>query len=300
MSETIERTSAEPSRDAASRAASSPRPESTYRLQFHAGFKFRDAANIVPYLAKLGITHLYASPYLKARPGSTHGYDVIDHCSLNPEVGSRTDYDAWIDAMHRHGLHHILDIVPNHVGVATNDNTWWNDVLENGPSSRFGQFFDIAWRSSPRPELHDKVLLPLLGSPYGEVLEQGELKLSHEGGRFWVGYYDRRFPVSPRTNPARGGETPEQAVARLNGTPGDARSFDALHELLEAQAYRLSYWRTASHEIHYRRFFDINTLAGLRVEVAEVFAATHGLLRELLAETAVDGVRVDHPYGRSE
>src|SRR5687768_14951829 len=115
-------------------------PESTYRLQFHAGFTFRDATAIIPYLDALGVTHVYASPYLKARPGSTHGYDVIDHCSLNPEVGSEGEYDAWVEAMRSRGMGHILDIVPNHVGVGTNDNHWWNDVLEHGPASRYAHY----------------------------------------------------------------------------------------------------------------------------------------------------------------
>src|SRR3712207_6203941 len=131
-----------------------PLPESTYRLQFHAGFTFRDATAIVPYLHALGVTHLYASPYLRARAGSTHGYDVIDHCSLNPEVGTEADYDAWVEAMRRHRMSHILDTVPNHVGVGTNDNKWWNDVLEFGALSRYGEYFDITWFGSPRQELH--------------------------------------------------------------------------------------------------------------------------------------------------
>jgi (1->4)-alpha-D-glucan 1-alpha-D-glucosylmutase len=173
--------------------------ESTYRLQFHAGFTFGDATAIVPYLSALGITHVYASPYLKARPGSTHGYDVIDHSKLNPELGTQADFDAFLDAMKQHGMSHILDIVPNHVGVATNDNAWWNDVLENGPASRYAGYFDITWRGSPRPELHDKVLLPLLGEPYGDVLEKGQFRLAFEDGTFGVYYYDRRFPISPRT-----------------------------------------------------------------------------------------------------
>ena len=122
-------------------------PESTYRLQFHAGFNFRDAIRIVPYLRALGITHVYASPFLKARPGSIHGYDIIDHGSLNPEIGSEEDFNAWVAALAENGLGQILDVVPNHMAVATNDNAWWNDVLENGPSSRFSTYFDIAWRS---------------------------------------------------------------------------------------------------------------------------------------------------------
>src|SRR3954469_13143080 len=167
-------------RRALARIAQRPLPESTYRLQFHKDFTFRDATAIVPYLHDLGITHVYASPYLKARPGSTHGYDVIDHNALNPELGSESDYDAWLAKLREHGMSHILDMVPNHAGVGTNDNRWWNDVLENGPASKFGRYFDIAWRGSPRPQLHDKVLLPVLGAPYGQVLEKGELRLVFE------------------------------------------------------------------------------------------------------------------------
>jgi (1->4)-alpha-D-glucan 1-alpha-D-glucosylmutase len=174
-------------------------PESTYRLQFHAGFTFRDATAIVPYLADLGITHCYASPYLKARPGSTHGYDIVDHSVLNPEIGSPEDYEAFVAALRAHGLGHVLDVVPNHMGVGSDDNAWWNDVLENGRSSRYGAYFDIAWRASLRPELQDKVLLPVLGEPYGNVLEAGQLQLDFKGGAFRVHYYDARFPIAPRT-----------------------------------------------------------------------------------------------------
>ena len=125
-------------------------PESTYRLQFHKGFGFRDAAQVTPYLARLGVTHCYASPYLKAKPGSTHGYDVIDHCALNPELGTQGDFEAWLAVMDEHGMSHILDTVPNHVGVATNENRWWNDVLKRGRASAYANYFDIAWRGSPR------------------------------------------------------------------------------------------------------------------------------------------------------
>jgi (1->4)-alpha-D-glucan 1-alpha-D-glucosylmutase len=176
-------------------------PESTYRLQFHKDFTFRDAAAIVPYLADLGVTHCYASPYLRARPGSTHGYDVIDHNALNPELGTREDYEAWVSAMREHGMGHVLDTVPNHAGVGTNDNAWWNDVLEHGRASRYADNFDIAWDGSPRPEEHGKVLIPTLGGLYGDVLEKGELKLAFDiaAGTFTVNYYDRQFPVDPRT-----------------------------------------------------------------------------------------------------
>ena len=173
--------------------------ESTYRVQFHAGFTFRDAASIVPYLAKLGITHLYASPYLKATPGSMHGYDVIDHCRLNPELGSMEDFDALVATLRAHGMSHIADIVPNHVGIATNENTWWNDVLENGPASIYANYFDINWIGLPLSDLGGRVLMPILGAMYGEELEQGKLKLTFEGGGFFVSYYERKLPISPKS-----------------------------------------------------------------------------------------------------
>src|SRR5262245_28045786 len=188
-------------RKAAERIAARPRPlpEATYRLQFHAGFTFRDARALVPYLRDLGVTHCYASPYLQARPGSQHGYDITDHRALNPEIGSTADYDAWVAELHAHGMGQILDMVPNHMGIAGNGNAWWNDVLENGRASPYAGHFDIAWDDSPRPELLNRVLLPVLGDPYGKVLESAQLRLTYEGGGFAVWYFDRRFPVAPRT-----------------------------------------------------------------------------------------------------
>ncbi len=180
-------------------AARRPLPESTYRLQFHAGFTFRDAAAIVPYLHELGITHCYASPYLKARKGSTHGYDIIDHSVLNPEIGTQEDYEAFIEVLHERGMGQIVDTVPNHMGVGTNNNPWWTDVLENGPASRYAPYFDIAWRSSLRPELRDKVLLPVLADLYGDVLESGQFVLKFNDGAFSVHYGERWFPVAPRS-----------------------------------------------------------------------------------------------------
>ncbi|HEV2294163.1 MAG TPA: malto-oligosyltrehalose synthase [Tepidisphaeraceae bacterium] len=272
-------------------------PESTYRLQFHAGFTFGDATAIVDYLADLGVTHAYASPYLAARPGSTHGYDVIDHSRLNPEVGTGADLDAWIVAMKRRGMSHILDTVPNHMGVGTNDNAWWNDVLEHGRASRYSSHFDVAWRDSPRSELRDKVMLPVLGSQYGEVLEKGELRLAHEGGKFVLRYYEHRFPIDPTTCPRSDGKDIAAILRRYNGTPGDPRNFDALHELIAQQHYRLAYWRIASDEINYRRFFDINDLAALRMERQEVFDDVHRFTFQLLREGRVAGLRIDHPDG---
>jgi (1->4)-alpha-D-glucan 1-alpha-D-glucosylmutase len=201
--------------------ARSARPGATYRLQFHAGFTFRQAAAISDYLAALGVTHVYASPYLKARAGSTHGYDVIDHNALNPELGTADDFEAWLASLRAHGLSHILDTVPNHVGVATNHNAWWNDVLTHGPASPYGTYFDIAWRGSPRPEMHDRLLLPVLGKPYGQALEEGELRLGierHNGAaRLVLDYFERRLPVDP----ARTAAVLEEAV-RVMGEDGAA------------------------------------------------------------------------------
>ncbi|HEV7714104.1 MAG TPA: malto-oligosyltrehalose synthase [Steroidobacteraceae bacterium] len=335
-------------------------PRATYRVQLNAGFTFKDATALIPYLAELGISHVYCSPYFRARPGSVHGYDVVDHNSLNPEIGTRRDFDEFVAALRSHHMGHILDFVPNHVGIMGADNAWWMDVLENGKASRFADFFDIDW-SPPNPALADKLLVPALGEPYGTVLENGELKLQYEEdlGSFAVFYHQHRFPIDPRTYPVvieralsqfgspipgmreleslsaafrnlpdRETSTPEQVVERdrdeeihkqrlmelldatpelhsametaaleLSGTPGNASSFDALHELLERQCYRLAYWRVAADDINYRRFFDVNDLAALRMENDAVFEATHRLVLELLREGKLDGLRIDHPDG---
>src|SRR5438270_6536475 len=166
-------------------------PGATYRLQFHAGFTFRDAEHLVPYLHDLGITHCYASPYLKARPGSQHGYDITDHTRLNPEIGTDEDYAAFVEALHAHGLGQVLDVVPNHMGVVGNENVWWNDVLENGPASPYAGFFDVEW-NPPRPGMRGKVLLPILGDPYGKVLEAFQIRVDFDGGAFSAHYFDHR------------------------------------------------------------------------------------------------------------
>jgi (1->4)-alpha-D-glucan 1-alpha-D-glucosylmutase len=176
-----------------------PLPESTYRLQFHAGFPFQAAERIAPYLRELGVTHCYASPYLQARPGSTHGYDITSHEALNSEVGSEDDFAAWVAALHRNDLGQVLDVVPNHMGIVANENAWWRDVLENGPASPYAGYFDISWYSSPRPELHGKVLLPLLGEPYGKALESQQIQLRYRAGAFEVAYFDLRLPITPRS-----------------------------------------------------------------------------------------------------
>jgi (1->4)-alpha-D-glucan 1-alpha-D-glucosylmutase len=171
-------------------------PTATYRLQLNPHFTFRDATAIVPYLSELGISHFYASPYLRARPGSMHGYDIIDHSSINPELGTPEEYEAFVSELHRHGMRQILDIVPNHMGVMGSDNAWWLDVLENGEASDFADFFDIDW-DPIKDELKGKVLIPVLAEQYGNILEKGELKLTFdsERGEFSIFYFQHRFPV---------------------------------------------------------------------------------------------------------
>jgi (1->4)-alpha-D-glucan 1-alpha-D-glucosylmutase len=337
-------------------------PLSTYRLQVYSAFPLTAARDVVPYLASLGVSACYTSPYFTAVPGSTHGYDVCDHNEINPEAGGMEALQEFKTALASHGLKHIVDFVPNHMGIGTGGNARWNDVLENGPSSPDAAFFDIEW-APEREGLQAKLLLPILGDQYGRVLERGELRVVFRDGQLRLRYNDTELPINPRQaprafklaidpltmllgqdNPALHeflsivsslrnlppyteerpdlmaerrrekdvarkrlvrlvSETPvigEQIAAALqtfNGEPGRPETFDQLHELLESQPYRLAYWRTASHEINYRRFFDVNTLAGLRVERAEVFAALHGLLEKLLRDGTVDGVRVDHPDG---
>ncbi len=265
-------------------------PSSTYRLQFHAGFTFHDATAVAPYLRDLGIGHVYCSPYLKARAGSTHGYDVTDCARLNDELGTADDYERFCAELRRLGLKQILDTVPNHMGVATNDNPWWNDVLKNGRESRFADYFDIAWDECAPPGQQPKVLLPVLAMPYGEALQSGDLRVESDAGEWFVKYADRRFPLSP----ASVGAGLDLAI---NGQPGRAASFDALHDLLDRQAYRLAYWRTAAETINYRRFFDINDLAALATEREDVFEAVHALTFKLVDEGKVSGLRVDHPDG---
>lgn len=335
-------------------------PSSTYRLQFNRWFTFAQAHAIVPYLHALGVTDAYASPYFQAGAESLHGYDITDHNKLNPVIGSREEYDAWVAELHAHSMGQVLDFVSNHVGIAEPLNQWWMDVLENGPSSRFAPHFDIDWHPL-KSDLRDKVLLPILSDQYGRVLERGELQVRFEEGTFYLLYGERRLPIAPgtyryvlnialqnlaeyrdedfyaelqsiltaleylpkrtETDPKRVAERVrekeiikrrlerrcaeapqvqhaiEKALAQINGEPGDPRSFDALDELLNAQSYRLAYWRVAAEEINYRRFFDVNDLAAIRVELAKVFDAVHRLVLDLVRTGAVTGLRIDHPDG---
>jgi (1->4)-alpha-D-glucan 1-alpha-D-glucosylmutase len=174
-------------------------PGATYRLQFSSRFTFQDATNIIGYLHDLGMSDIYASPYFKAKKGSLHGYDIVDHNSLNPEIGTQEDYRAMISELQRHGMGQVLDIVPNHMCIESPENAWWMDVLENGLSSPYAAYFDIDW-SPVKKELKDKVLIPVLGGQYGTVLENQELKLAFEEGAFFVYYHEHKFPVLPETS----------------------------------------------------------------------------------------------------
>ena len=330
-------------------------PRATYRLQFHKGFRFDDAIAILPYLAKLGVSHIYCSPVQRARPGSTHGYDVVAHDEINPELGGQEGFERFSAALRSHGMGQLLDLVPNHMGVLAADNAWWLDVLENGPASLYAQHFDIDWQPL-NVELHGKVLLPVLGDHYGDVLARGELVLAFdaEAGSLALHYHEHSFPLAPETYPrvlqraeariddvelsaslasiaSSFGHLPPRsateaepvaerardkevlkgrlsrlvarqlpvaqaiaaAVAEFNQPP----ERDTLHALLETQAYRLAFWRVAADEINYRRFFDINELAALRIEREEVFEATQGMALDLAAAGVVDGLRIDHPDG---
>ena len=337
-------------------------PAATYRLQFNRHFTFEDARRLVPYLEALGVSDVYASSYLAARPGSLHGYDIVNHNALNPEIGTADEFDRLTEALLDRGMGQILDVVPNHMGVATGSNPWWNDVLENGPSSSYAEFFDIDWDPVKR-ELANRVLLPILGDQYGKVLENQELALEYKEGSFGLRYYDTRLPIAPGsltqilrapveklvevlgdgdpdlqeyqsiitalTNlPSRTEKVKERIRERLrekevirrrlarlvesnefirrsveetvrifNGTRGDPPSFDLLDRLLDDQVYRLADWRVAGDEINYRRFFDINELAAIRMEYPAVFQEAHRLILRLIEDGKVTGVRLDHPDG---
>lgn len=327
-------------------------PRATCRLQLHRGFGFADVIPLLDDLAGLGISHLYTSPIMMARPGSTHGYDIVDHTRINPELGGDEGLVALATAARQRGMGLIVDIVPNHMGIGS-DNRWWMDVLEWGPASVYAGYFDINWNSSRR-NLQGKVLLPQLGDQFGRVLERGELTLrvDPEIGRLRVHYYEHRFPISPlhyasalETWPQSLSDEAQAAVRALLarfaaleriddvlqqretaegcfadlaallqreaevaaaldqllqgylGHPEAPATWDRLGRLLDAQAYRLAYWRVAADEINYRRFFDINDLGALRVEEVELFSITHRRILRYVEDGLVDGLRVDHIDG---
>src|SRR4051812_49300625 len=173
-------------------------PIATYRVQFNASFTFEDAVAIVDYLNELGVSHCYASSYFKAVPGSMHGYDVADPTALNPEIGDESSLHSWVEALRARGMGHIIDLVPNHMGIAKSANPWWQDVLENGPSSRYAPVFDIDWHPL-KQELENKVLLPILGASYGAVLERQEIALEYHQGVFSARYFAHLLPIAPGT-----------------------------------------------------------------------------------------------------
>ncbi|HEY9283559.1 MAG TPA: malto-oligosyltrehalose synthase, partial [Pyrinomonadaceae bacterium] len=337
-------------------------PVSTYRLQFNRDFTFAAARALADYFDALGVTEVYSSPILRARPGSPHGYDVIDHTRLNPEVGTEDEFAGFAEELRRRGMGLVMDVVPNHMCVASPENRWWQDLLANGPSSPYARFFDVDWHP-PNPKLQNRVLLPVLGDQYGRVLENQEIRIGYRAGAFHAHYYETQLPVAPRTStiilalaldelrahlgdthedvlelesvvtalknlpprtetdPARVRERRREtevakrrvarlvresnearkavhdALARANGAKGDPASFDLLEELLDSQAYRLSYWRVAAEEINYRRFFDINELAAVRVEERPVFTAVHEITFRLMKRGLVTGLRIDHVDG---
>ncbi len=337
-------------------------PSATYRFQFNSQFTFKQAAELVDYLHELGISDCYASPLFTATPGSPHGYDIIDHSTINPEIGTEEEFVEFARRLRQRAMGLIMDVVPNHMCIAGSGNRWWNDVLENGPSSPYAQYFDIDWKP-PKPDLIDKVLLPMLGDQYGRVLENQEITISYRQGAFFADYYESRLPIAPRKYmqileplltemkaelgehdlhvlelesiitalghlPLRNETDPERIKERyrekevikrrldtlvtecvgarraldnslrdLNGTKGISESFDRLERLLADQAYRLSFWRVAADEINYRRFFDINELAAIRVENQQVFAPVHELVLRLIGEGLVNGLRIDHVDG---
>jgi (1->4)-alpha-D-glucan 1-alpha-D-glucosylmutase len=337
-------------------------PVTTYRLQFNNLFTFADAQALVDYFAELGVSCIYSSPILMARPGSQHGYDVVDHTRINPELGTEAEFVTFARELRERDMGILMDVVPNHMCIASPANPWWQDVLENGPSSPYARYFDIDWHP-PKESFANKVLLPTLGDQYGRVLENQEIKTTYRGGAFFANYYETSLPLAPRSTthilqlalvelrkalndshpdilelesiitalnnlPARTESDParvkerrreilvikrrlsnlvkdsqqarhsvHQALIELNGRRGDPRSFDQLEELLSEQAYRLSYWRVAADEINYRRFFDINELAAVRVEERPVFTAIHEVVFRLLKKGCVMGLRIDHVDG---
>jgi (1->4)-alpha-D-glucan 1-alpha-D-glucosylmutase len=325
-------------------------PLATYRLQLHRDFTFAHATAILPYLARLGVSHVYCSSFLKARAGSTHGYDVVDYGRINPELGDEASFARFCSSLGEHGLGLILDFVPNHMGVGHADNAWWLDVLEWGQASPYARYFDIDW-SPPRRDLAGRLLVPVLGKNYGAALIDGEIVLRFDAanGTFDFWYADHRLPVSPRDYPAilgtlvefpplmrpldlvqeaflgegsssylrRAADTAKEALATVardpgiagkianavaswHGVKGDAASWTRLHELLQRQAYRLAHWRAASDEVNYRRFFDIQELAGMRMERIVVFRDAHEFLGRLLADGVLQGLRIDHVDGLAD
>lgn len=341
-------------------------PVSTYRLQFNRHFTFRDAEKIVPYLKEIGISHIYASPFLWAKAGSLHGYDIIDHSSVNPEIGSESDFNKFVTTVQKNSMGIILDIVPNHMGIGS-ENKWWMDVLENGQASEYADFFDIDWNPI-KNELAGKVLVPVLSDHYGNILSNGGFKFCFDcnEGRFKLIYENQEFPINPSSYPLilehninrleylTGSENKDfleyqsiitalknlpvtnetdikkikerkrekdiiyerlsslykrnkdianfikESLFELKCCPESYYACERVHNILEAQPYRLAYWRVSADIINYRRFFDVNSLIGLKTENESVFINTHSKILDLIAGKKIQGLRVDHPDGLSD
>jgi len=256
---------------------------STYRLQLSKQFTFDDARACAGYLDALGVSHLYCSPVLQAAPGSAHGYDVVDPSRVNEELGGDAAMRRLGEALHEHEVGLLVDIVPNHMATAGRANPWWWDMLKYGPSSHYANYFDIDWES-PISAVKGKVLLGVLGDRYGRELERGALTLQREGYEAVVRYNEQILPVSP-------GSVDGLELATVN------QDVDALDAVLEHQHYRLSYWRSAQEQLNYRRFFTIDSLIGLRVEVPQVFEDSHRVILGLVASGSVAGLRLDHVDG---
>jgi (1->4)-alpha-D-glucan 1-alpha-D-glucosylmutase len=247
-------------------------PTATYRLQLQPGFGFDDVAALAPYLADLGVSHAYLSPVLQAAPGSTHGYDVVDHSTLNVDHGGAEGFDRMVRALHAQGMGVVVDVVPNHMAVPTpeyGNQVLWS-VLKHGPESAYASWFDVDWSA------HQPVLIPVLGQRIGAVLAAGEVTLDRSGSELVLRYHEHGWPVRPGTE-----DLP-------------------IEQLVDAQHYRLAYWRVGDEELNYRRFFDVDTLAAIRVEDPEVFAESHALLIALHHEGKINGLRIDHPDGLAD
>jgi (1->4)-alpha-D-glucan 1-alpha-D-glucosylmutase len=322
-----------------------PEPRAAYRVQLGPDFGLADAAELVPYLHALGVSHLYLSPCLRSRSGSTHGYDVVDFGQVDPELGGEEALARLFEALARHGMGLLLDLVPNHMAASARENPWWRDVLENGSSSAYADFFDVDWEAVAED---GGLVVPVLGDHYGRVLESGEIGVVRHGPRFEVRYHEHALPLGLPSladviGPAAeacgsemlaflaralrglsppGGADREHALrthrdrevlvgllARvLEEEPGSAAAVDRelallaadpdrLDALLSAQSYRLAHWRLASHELSYRRFFDIDQLVALRMEDPRAFHAVHLRVRRWIEEGRVQGLRIDHVDG---
>jgi (1->4)-alpha-D-glucan 1-alpha-D-glucosylmutase len=278
----------DPSATGNKRAGEKTVPFSLYRFQFSNAFPIASAIELAGYLKDLGAGGIYASPLASSRPGSTHGYDGINPNEIDYDRGRINQLNEISDKVHDAGMKLVMDWVPNHLGTGY-ENPYWRDILKYGQNSEYANFFDINW------DMHDgRVLLPTLGNHLGKILEAGEIRLAmEEDGEITVNYWENKFPLAPDTLPVRENETASAAIERLN----EPESAHEMARLLNRQPYRLAYWRSGFGEINYRRFFDINDLAGVRQEDPEVFKEFHRNLLELVKEEKIDGLRLDHTDG---